>query len=256
MFFTTARHANVLDILYIIKEQNLTIDLQADGSANVSDCLTYQSYHAATFHHTLHLLDYDIKELSISLIDPLSRTRQDVRLSDSREPLTYQITDVSDEYQRLQINHAAKHERVTFVFDYVIDNFVTTYSDLAELTTLQTQAGLIQEDADVTARLLLPAMKPVEELEPKEGSKPSVSAKAARPVIDDSLEDRVVVQLSHTGDQAQLVTDRNGDRPMIRLAIPADAMTEQTALSVQVDPGFFPDNPNAFLEHALRQRKD
>ncbi|MGO4928072.1 DUF2207 domain-containing protein [Fundicoccus sp. Sow4_F4] len=233
MFFTTARHARALDIAYITNEQKLTIDLQEDGSAKVSDRLTYTSYHAKTFHHTLHLLDYDVRKLSVSLIDPTTQTKQALRLTDKYEPLSYQITKVTDDQQRLQLNYESQHEKVTFVFEYVIDNFVTTYQDVAVLTTLQTDASIIQEEADFTGTLLLPTL-------------PQQDAQTQEVAIS--------AQLTNTSEEGQVTIERQGNRHMIRVGIPSEAMTSETALTIQVAASFFPKNPNDFSERRLNKK--
>lgn len=224
MFFATARYAKALGLAYVTRDQNLTIALQADGSAKVSDKLTYISYQADTFHHTLQLLDYDVSQLSVSLLDPITQSKQPVMLSDTNEPLSYQLIEVREEYQRLQIFYEAKHENVTFYYDYVIDNFVTNYADGAELIALRAQDGIIQEDADFTGTILLPAL----------------------------TQEEVMVQLLNVGDQAQVVVGRE-EETVIRVGIPADAMTNETILYIQVAAELFPKNPNSFLEFSLKK---
>lgn len=224
MFFTTARHAKELGLAYVTRDQNLTIILRADGSAKVSDELTYTSYQADTFHHTLHLLDYDVSQLSVSFLDPITQSKQPLMLSDSKEPLSYQLIEVKDDYQRLQIFYEAQHENVTFYYDYVIDNFVTNYTDGAELIALRAHDGIIQEDADFTGKILLPAL----------------------------TQEEVTVQLLNIGDQAQVVVGWE-EETVIHIGIPADAMTNETILHIQVAAELFPKNPNSFLEHSQKR---
>lgn len=227
MFFTTARHAKALGLAYVIREQNLTLTLAADGSANVSDELTYTSYQADTFHHTLHLLDYDVSQLTVSVLDPVTQRKQPLRLTDTKAPLSYQLIAGGDDFQQIQIFYEAPHQDVTFYYDYVIDNFVTNYGDGAELIALQVQAGLIQEDVDFTGKIVLPALTQAE----------------------------VSLQLLHAGDQAQVVVGWE-DQTVIRIGIPAESMTAETILHSQVATELFPMNPNSFPELSLNREEE
>ena len=226
MFYTTARHAKALEIAYVISEQELTINLHADGSASVTERLTYESYHAETFHHTLHLLDYNIHHLTIHRVDPLTAKKLPLTLSTDRSLLTYQVVEDSDDLQRLQLFYPSKHEPVSFMFAYEIDNFVTTYADLAELTALQTEAGLIQEEVDFTATIQLPELFCEEEA--------------------------CQAQLINLGPQAQLSFELNA----IRIGIPATAMTKYSAIAIQLSKEYFPQNPNQFPDQVFSTNKD
>lgn len=248
MFFTTARHARNLEIAYITRDQHLTIDLQADGSAKVSDQISYIAYHNQSFHHTLHLLDYDVSHLSVNFLDKETHTKRPLLLSDTKEPFTYQVRQLGDEAQRLKLYYHSQHETITFIFDYIIDNFVTNYAELAELIPLRTYASLIQEDADFTGRILLPA-GPTEN---KQGDLTQDKvAQIATQLPEDSLLPEVSAQLINTGPQAQVVVENVGDRQLVHVAVPSEAMTPETTVRIHVDAKLFPENPNAFPEMTL-----
>lgn len=255
MFFTTARHARHLGIAYIISEQNLTLDLLSDGSAKVSDMITYHSYHADTFHHTLHLLDYNISQLTVSLFDSKAQTKQILRQTEANVPLSYQLTKKMDEALRLQLNYPSQHQTVSFVFEYVIDNIVTSYADLAELTPLLTQDSLIQEEADFNGTLLLPAVPQAQgKMLGDDDTKNRVPEENYTYAIHPphtAPQEKVTAQLIKTGDQAQVSIDKWEGRSIIRVGLPSTAMTNETALMIQVAPEYFPNNPNTFPQQTL-----
>jgi len=113
---------------YKMEQVSLEADLAADGSMSISEARTYRFKGRFKYAYRTFPLDGRVSYENFQV----SENNEPYRLSDSKEPGTYEIT-TSDKDIEVRWYYRARRETRTFVIDYTVNNAVKRHQDGAVL---------------------------------------------------------------------------------------------------------------------------
>lgn len=261
--------ANALSLAYIVFNQQLTIELATDGSAQIEDQITYGGPSSFTvFYQTPQALD-----LEIAVLDETTNTTTPLSKYDSTSDrdlnlYEYQVTE-EEGGTKIELVLGEFEESVTLVYNYRQENFVTNHDDVAVLQPLKGAQGLIQQYTDATIRLVLPAGLDLEtEQEKIESENVPTSSTSSSNLDSDTLDDDKpavqpavepkpeVTEPAHFTERLpggiyvwlfyaegnQVTVESDETNTIIEISLPDIGLSEPIEVQVAVSVERFPDN--------------
>ena len=125
------------DRYYTINDYTINVDVQADGSAQIEERITYRF--SGSFNGVLRDVDYMLTDgmEDIKVLVAEGDSERELRLNSQRNlddnagSGTYNVVN-DDEIAQFKVFEASKNEQKTFIYRYIFKNVVTKYNDVAE----------------------------------------------------------------------------------------------------------------------------
>jgi uncharacterized membrane protein len=146
---------------YTINDYTINVDVQADGSAEIEERITYMF--TGSFNGVLRDIDYMLTDGmdNIKVLVEKDGFARELRLNsqnnldDNGGSGTYNMIK-NDEIAHLKVFEASKNERKTFIYKYTFNNVVTRYNDVAEFNRKIIDSGWDVSLNNATINIRLP----------------------------------------------------------------------------------------------------